>query len=181
MALDAEIKEQLGQYLQLLESEIVLQAQLKDDANSQKVKEFLQEIVAMSPMISLEEKELPRTPSFRIAKKGQESGVEFAGLPLGHEFTSFILALLQVSGRPPKVETDIVKRIQAVDEPMHFETYVSLTCHNCPDVVQAFNIMSVVIQWWKVACLKMKLKLRELCLCQLSIKMEQNLPQGVLA
>lgn len=144
MALDAEIKEQLGQYLQLLESEIVLQAQLKDDANSQKVKEFLQEIVAMSPMISLEEKELPRTPSFRIAKKGQESGVEFAGLPLGHEFTSFILALLQVSGRPPKVETDIVKRIQAVDEPMHFETYVSLTCHNCPDVVQAFNIMSVV-------------------------------------
>ena len=63
MALDAEIKEQLGQYLQLLESEIVLQAQLKDDANSQKVKEFLQEIVAMSPMISLEEKELPRSPS----------------------------------------------------------------------------------------------------------------------
>lgn len=144
MALDAEIKEQLGQYLQLLESEIVLQAQLKDDANSQKVKEFLQEIVAMSPMISLEEKELPRTPSFRIAKKGQESGVEFAGLPLGHEFTSFILALLQVSGRPPKVETDIVKRIQAVDEPMHFETYVSLTCHNCPDVVQALNIFSVL-------------------------------------
>ena len=186
MALDAEIKEQLGQYLQLLESEIVLQAQLKDDANSQKVKEFLQEIVAMSPMISLEEKELPRTPSFRIAKKGQESGVEFAGLPLGHEFTSFILALLQVSGRPPKVETDIVKRIQAVDEPMHFETYVSLTCHNCPDVVQAFNIMSVVNPnishtMVEVACLKMKLKLRELCLCQLSIKMEQNLPQGVLA
>lgn len=144
MALDAEIKEQLGQYLQLLESEIVLQAQLKDDANSQKVKVFLQEIVAMSPMISLEEKELSRTPSFRIAKKGQESGVEFAGLPLGHEFTSFILALLQVSGRPPKVEADIVKRIQTIDEPMQFETYVSLTCHNCPDVVQAFNIMSVV-------------------------------------
>ena len=82
MALDAEIKEQLGQYLQLLESEIVLQAQLKDDANSQKVKEFLQEIVAMSPMISLEEKELSRTPSFRIAKKGQESGVELLAYPL---------------------------------------------------------------------------------------------------
>lgn len=144
MALDAEIKAQLEQYLALLESDIVLQAHLADDANSQKVRDFLEEIVAMSDRLSLEDKVLSRTPSFKVAQKGQESGVEFAGLPLGHEFTSFILALLQVSGRPPKIDSELSERIKAIQTPMHFETYVSLTCHNCPDVVQAFNIMSVL-------------------------------------
>lgn len=144
MALDKEIKEQLEQYLALLESEVVFQASLASDDNSIKVKEFLEEIVAMSPMISLEELSLSRTPSFKIAKKGQTSGVEFAGLPLGHEFTSFILALLQVSGRAPKVDDTVIQQIKAIDQPLSFETYVSLTCHNCPDVVQALNIMAVV-------------------------------------
>ena len=144
MALDKEIKEQLAQYLALLESEVVFQASLASDDNSIKVKEFLEEIVAMSPMISLEELSLSRTPSFKIAKKGQTSGVEFAGLPLGHEFTSFILALLQVSGRAPKVDDTVIQQIKAIDQPLSFETYVSLTCHNCPDVVQALNIMAVV-------------------------------------
>ena len=81
MALDKEIKEQLEQYLALLESEVVFQASLASDDNSIKVKELLEEIVAMSPMISLEELSLSRTPSLKIAKKGQTSGVEFAGLP----------------------------------------------------------------------------------------------------
>ncbi len=144
MALDTQIKAQLSQYLQLLESDIVFQASLTDDEPSQKLKEFLEEIVAMSDRLSLELVTLSRTPSFRIAQVGKESGVEFAGLPLGHEFTSFVLALLQVSGRAPKVEADVVERIRAIDQVLHFETYVSLTCHNCPDVVQALNIMSVL-------------------------------------
>lgn len=144
MALDQETKAQLGQYLTLLESEVVLQAHLGDDENSGKVKDFLEEIVAMSERITIENKKLARVPSFRIAKKGGESGVEFAGLPLGHEFTSFILALLQVSGRPPKIDDELISRIKAIGTPLHFETYVSLTCHNCPDVVQAFNIMAVL-------------------------------------
>ncbi|HFI0793270.1 TPA: alkyl hydroperoxide reductase subunit F [Streptococcus suis] len=144
MALDTQIKAQLSQYLQLLESDIVFQASLTDDESSQKLKEFLEEIVAMSDRLSLELVTLSRTPSFRIAQVGKESGVEFAGLPLGHEFTSFVLALLQVSGRAPKVEADVVERIRAIDQVLHFETYVSLTCHNCPDVVQALNIMSVL-------------------------------------
>lgn len=63
---------------------------------------------------------------------------------MGHEFTSFILALLQVSGRTPKVDEEVIKRIQAVDKNLKFETYVSLTCHNCPDVVQALNIFSIL-------------------------------------
>ena len=144
MALDAQIKGQLAQYLQLLESDVVLQAQLGDDENSQKVRDFLEEIAAMSERISIAPANLSRTPSFKIAKLGQESGVEFAGLPLGHEFTSFVMALLQVSGRPPKIEDDLAARIKAIQKPLHLETYVSLTCHNCPDVVQAFNIMAVL-------------------------------------
>lgn len=144
MALDKETKDQLAQYLTLLESDVVFQASLTTDENSNKVREFLEEIVAMSPRISLEEISLSRSPSFKIAKKGETSGVEFAGLPLGHEFTSFILALLQVSGRAPKVDEAVINRIKAIDKPLAFETYISLTCHNCPDVVQALNIMSVV-------------------------------------
>ena len=144
MALDAQIKGQLAQYLQLLESDVVLQAQLGDDENSQKVRDFLEEIAAMSERISIAPANLSRTPSFKIAKQGQESGVEFAGLPLGHEFTSFVMALLQVSGRPPKIEDELAARIKAIQKPLHLETYVSLTCHNCPDVVQAFNIMAVL-------------------------------------
>ncbi|MGT2933717.1 alkyl hydroperoxide reductase subunit F [Streptococcus catagoni] len=144
MALDEEIKAQLNQYLAMLESDLVLQASLGQDENSQKVKEFIEEIASLSDRISIEDKKLSRTPSFKIAQKGKESGVEFAGIPLGHEFTSFILALLQVSGRPPKVDQDIIDRIKAIDKPYHFETFASLSCHNCPDVVQAFNIMAVL-------------------------------------
>ena len=109
-----------------------------------KCREFLEEIAEMTPRITIEAAALARTPSFTITKPGAESGIVFAGLPLGHEFTSFILALLQVSGRAPKVDDAIVARIKAIDKELHFETYVSLTCHNCPDVVQALNIMSVL-------------------------------------
>ena len=98
----------------------------------------------MSDRISLESTHLKRQPSFGIAQKGQKSRVIFSGLPMGHEFTSFILALLQVSGRPPKVDEDIIERIKKIDKTINLETYVSLTCHNCPDVVQAFNIMAVL-------------------------------------
>jgi len=144
MALDTEIKDQLTQYLELLESNIVLKTSLGDDENSGKVREFLEEIAEMTPKISLEAASLSRTPSFSVTQPNAESGIAFAGLPLGHEFTSFILALLQVAGRAPKVDDTIVKRIKAIDKELHFETYVSLTCHNCPDVVQALNIMSVL-------------------------------------
>ncbi|MFZ2482831.1 MAG: alkyl hydroperoxide reductase subunit F [Streptococcus parauberis] len=144
MSLTPDIKNQLKQYLDLLESDIVFQVNLGDDQNSKNVKEFLEEIANMSSKITIEEKSLTRQPSFKIAQLDKESGVEFAGIPLGHEFTSFVLALLQVSGRPPKIEQELANQIKAIDKELHFETYVSLSCHNCPDVVQAFNIMSVL-------------------------------------
>ena len=143
--LDAQIKAQLKQYLALLEGDLVIQVSVGEDKTSKDILELVTELANMSPRITMEETTLERTPSFAINKAGEAaSGVVFAGLPLGHEFTSLVLALLQVSGRAPKVDDAVVKRIQAIKTPMHFETYVSLTCHNCPDVVQAFNIMSIL-------------------------------------
>lgn len=143
--LDNETKEQLKQYLALLESEVIFSASLDESDNSQKVEDFLTEVAEMDAKISIEAKKLKRTPSFEMNQKGAEdSGIIFAGLPMGHEFTSFILALLQVGGRAPKIEDSMVQQIKAIDRTLNFETYVSLTCHNCPDVVQALNIMSVV-------------------------------------
>ena len=142
--LDNETKAQLAQYLELLEGDVQFLASLGTDENSKKTAEFLNEVAEMSDKITLETASLSRTPSFEINPVGGKSGITFAGLPLGHEFTSFILALLQVAGRPPKIDPEVANQIKAIDRPLHFETYVSLTCHNCPDVVQALNIMSVL-------------------------------------
>ncbi|EOH97620.1 alkyl hydroperoxide reductase subunit F [Enterococcus pallens] len=143
--LDNETKAQLKQYLELLESDVVFTASVAEDENSKKVAEFLNEVAEMTPRITVEKAALSRTPSFEINPSSTEkSGIAFAGLPMGHEFTSFILALLQVSGRAPKIEDKVAAQIKAIDKDLHFETYVSLTCHNCPDVVQALNIMSVL-------------------------------------
>lgn len=144
MALDAEVKGQLAQYLTMLESPIVLEVSLDDSDASKKMRDFVTEIVEMSENISLAEVELPRTPSFKVTKKETDSGITFAGIPMGHEFTSLILALLQVSGRAPKISDEQIALIKTINQPLAFETYVSLTCHNCPDVVQALNIMSVL-------------------------------------
>ncbi|MGX4685639.1 alkyl hydroperoxide reductase subunit F [Vagococcus sp. JNUCC 83] len=142
--LDNETKAQLKQYLELLESDIEFKASLDDSDSSKKVREFLTSVCELSPRLTLVEETLERTPSFEVSQPGKTSGVTFAGLPLGHEFSSFILALLQVSGRAPKVENSVINTIKKIDEPLSFETFVSLTCHNCPDVVQALNIMSVI-------------------------------------
>lgn len=143
--LDNETKEQLQQYLALLESEIVFSASLDESDDSKKVQEFLTEVAEMDAKIIIEGKSLTRTPSFEINRKDAEaSGIIFAGLPMGHEFTSFILALLQVGGRAPKIDDNVAQQIKSIDRTLNFETYVSLACHNCPDVVQALNIMAVL-------------------------------------
>ena len=143
--LEKEIKQQLEQYLDLLENDIVIKVSVGDDDVSKETFELVNEIAEMSSMITVEEVTLERTPSFSINRKGEpDSGVVFAGIPLGHEFTSLVLALLQVSGRAPKIEDSVIKQIQNVEGKQHFETYVSLTCQNCPDVVQALNLMSVI-------------------------------------
>ncbi|MFS0726985.1 alkyl hydroperoxide reductase subunit F [Paenibacillus sp. 1P07SE] len=144
MALDADIKEQLNQYLQMLESDLVLKVSTGEGKSSEEMQELIDELSGMTSRITVEKADLPRTPSFSVNKVGEESGIVFAGTPLGHEFTSLVLALLQVSGRAPKVDQSVIDQIKAIKGEYRFETYVSLSCHNCPDVVQALNVMSVL-------------------------------------
>ncbi|MCR8642899.1 alkyl hydroperoxide reductase subunit F [Paenibacillus sp. N1-5-1-14] len=143
MALDNEIKSQLEQYLQLLESDIVLKVSAGEDNASAEMMELINELSGMSSRITVEKVELSRTPSFSVNRVGEDTGVIFAGTPLGHEFTSLVLALLQVSGRAPKVDQSVLDQIKSVRGQFNFETYISLSCHNCPDVVQALNLMSI--------------------------------------
>jgi alkyl hydroperoxide reductase subunit F len=144
MLLDADIKAQLSQYLQLMEGDILLKVSAGTDDVSRDMLLLIDELATMSSNIKVERTELERTPSFSVNRIGEDTGVTFAGIPLGHEFTSLVLALLQVSGRAPKVEQKVIDQIKAIKGEYHFESYISLTCHNCPDVVQALNLMSIL-------------------------------------
>ena len=142
--LDTALKTQLQAYLQNLRQPIRLIATLDDSANSAEMRELLQEIATLSDKVSFESTGADkRTPSFVIAKEGDTHGVRFAAIPLGHEFTSLVLAMLWTGGHPPKVEQGVLDQIQALDADMNFEVYMSLSCHNCPDVVQAATLMAI--------------------------------------
>lgn len=150
MALEANIKAQLQQYLQMLREPIVLAESLDDSQGATEMHELLVEIVSMSDKVSLVQEDNARKPSFAVKrgdahnKASQVVGVRFAGIPLGHEFTSLVLALLHTGGHPMKLDQDKIDQIAAIEGEFHFETYVSLSCHNCPDVVQALNMMAVI-------------------------------------
>ena len=144
MLLDNDVREKLSQYLQLMENDILIKISVADDSASAQMSEFVRELAGLSAKIHVEEAALPRVPSFSINKTNQDTGITFAGIPLGHEFTSLVLALLQTSGYPPKIDASLVDQIKNVKGTFNFETYVSLTCHNCPEVVQALNIMSLL-------------------------------------
>lgn len=143
--LTAELQQQLKAYFQYLVDPVVFRLDAGDDANGQKVREFVETVAGLDSRLSVEKASLKRQPSFTIDRAGHPaSGIEFAGVPLGHEFESFVLALLQVSGHAPKITPEQQQAIDAIDQPLHFETYASLSCHNCPDVVQALDIISVL-------------------------------------
>ncbi|MBP1157054.1 MULTISPECIES: alkyl hydroperoxide reductase subunit F [unclassified Paenibacillus] len=144
MVLEADIKAQLNQYLQLMEGDVLIKVSAESDAVSKDMLALVDELSSMSSRITVEKAQLPRTPSFSVNRVGEDTGVTFAGIPLGHEFTSLVLALLQVSGRAPKVEQNVIDQIKGISGEYHFESYISLSCHNCPDVVQALNLMSVL-------------------------------------
>lgn len=127
-----------------MENDILLKVSAGDDNVSKDMLALVDELATMSSKITVEKVELERTPSFSVNRPGENTGVVFAGIPLGHEFTSLVLALLQVSGRAPKVEQKLIDQIKNIQGEYHFESYISLSCHNCPDVVQALNVMSVL-------------------------------------
>lgn len=142
--LDANLTQQLKAYLVHVRFPVELVASLGQDAKSQQMRELLDEIAALSDKVSVTTGDDDRTPSFLIRRADTDIGVRFAGLPMGHEFTSLVLALLQVGGHPSKAAQDLIEQVVALDGDYHFETYFSLSCANCPDVVQALNLMAVL-------------------------------------
>ena len=143
--LDQNMTAQLQQLLGNLREPVELRASLDDSDKSKQTEELLKEIEALHDLVSYSRTdENERRPSFEIARRDTDVGVHFAGLPLGHEFTSLVLALLQVGGHPVKISDEQAQQIRDIEGEYHFETYMSLTCQNCPDVVQALNAMSVI-------------------------------------
>ena len=143
--LDANLKTQLKAYLEKVTQPIEIVASLDDSAKSAELNELLEEIASLSGQITLVRRDDDkRKPSFAINRVGSDIGVRFAGIPLGHEFTSLVLALLQVGGHPSKTAADVIEQVKNLDGDYRFETYFSLSCQNCPDVVQALNLMSVL-------------------------------------
>jgi alkyl hydroperoxide reductase subunit F len=144
--LDAKLKTQLKGYLERLTQPVELVASVDDNDKSHEMLELLAEIVSLSPLVTLDpvRDETQVKPSFALRRPGQPARVRFAGLPMGHEFTSLVLALLQTGGHPPKAAAELIEQIRDLEGDFTFETFVSLSCQSCPDVVQALNLMAVI-------------------------------------
>ena len=148
--LDTALKTQLKAYLEKLQRPIELVAAADEGASSQEMLALLRDIAELSPKVTLVQRADAgeRIPSFSIGPAGEPARIRFAGLPMGHEFTSLVLALLQSGGHPPKVEPALIEQIRALQPAdggeYRFETYMSLSCQNCPDVVQALNLLAVL-------------------------------------
>src|ERR1700755_2082467 len=143
--LDSNLKAQLTAYLERVKLPFTITASLGDGESSREMHEFLQDIVGLTDKITLKTDGTDaRRPSFTLARDGESERIRFAAIPMGHEFTSLVLALLQVGGHPPRVEQETVDQIRDLDGDFSFETYFSLSCQNCPDVVQALNLMAVL-------------------------------------
>ena len=143
--LDAPTTAQLKAYLANLRRPVELVATLGDTPKSAEMRALVEEVAALSDKVSARfDGTDERAPSFAVrADEGRAQAV-FAGLPMGHEFTSLVLALLHVGGHPPKEDADLLDQVRGLEGPLHFETFFSLTCQNCPDVVQALNIMAAL-------------------------------------
>ncbi|AZC70133.1 alkyl hydroperoxide reductase subunit F [Pseudomonas chlororaphis] len=143
--LDANLKAQLKSYLERVTQPIEIVASLDDGAKSQEMLELLKDVASLSSQITLLDNGSDgRKPSFSINRPGSDISLRFAGIPMGHEFTSLVLALLQVGGHPSKASVEVIEQIRALKGEFNFETYFSLSCQNCPDVVQALNLMAVL-------------------------------------
>ena len=143
--LDATIKAQLKAYLERLQRPIELVASLDDSTKAQELRGLLTDIAELSDKVALRTNgQHALRPSFGVAEPGEAPRIHFAGIPMGHEFTSLVLALLQTGGHPPKVDAAVIEQIKALPGKFEFETFISLSCHNCPDVVQALNLMAVL-------------------------------------
>ncbi|WP_192558105.1 alkyl hydroperoxide reductase subunit F [Pseudomonas allokribbensis] len=143
--LDANLKAQLKSYLERVTQPIEIVASLDDGAKSREMLDLLKDVASLSHQITLiDSGDDARKPSFSINRPGADISLRFAGIPMGHEFTSLVLALLQVGGHPSKASVEVIEQIRSLKGEFNFETYFSLSCQNCPDVVQALNLMAVL-------------------------------------
>ncbi|QQD18143.1 alkyl hydroperoxide reductase subunit F [Spongiibacter nanhainus] len=144
--LDANMKKQLEGYLQNLKTPVELLAYLGEDDKSRELATLMDELAALSPLVSVAEGEddSARRPSMGVRSSAKGTELRFAGIPLGHEFTSLVLALLHSGGHPIKLDEDVIQQVAALEGDFHFETFISLSCQNCPDVVQALNMMAAI-------------------------------------
>jgi alkyl hydroperoxide reductase subunit F len=143
--LDPNLKAQLKAYLERVKLPFEITASLDDSAAAQEMHGLLKDIVGLTDKITLKTDGTDsRRPSFTLSRPGDSERIRFAAIPMGHEFTSLVLALLQVGGHPPKIEAELIDQIKNLEGDLRFETYMSLTCHNCPDVVQALNLLAVL-------------------------------------
>ncbi|WLG93900.1 alkyl hydroperoxide reductase subunit F [Pseudomonas sp. Z1-14] len=143
--LDANLKAQLKSYLERVTQPIEIVASLDDGAKSQEMLALLKDVASLSNQITLLDNGTDaRKPSFSLNRPGADISLRFAGIPMGHEFTSLVLALLQVGGHPSKASVEVIEQIRSLKGEFNFETYFSLSCQNCPDVVQALNLMAVL-------------------------------------
>jgi len=144
--LDASLKTQLKDLLEKVTHPVVLVANVAEDEKSAEMLEMLKDIASLSPQVAMVQQRdtALRAPSFSVNRQGEDTGIRFAGLPMGHEFSSLVLALLQAGGYPPKISAEEIAQIRSLEGEFVFETYISLSCHNCPEVVQALNLMAVL-------------------------------------
>ncbi|MBK3870526.1 alkyl hydroperoxide reductase subunit F [Stutzerimonas frequens] len=143
--LDTNLKTQLKAYLEKVTQPFEIVASLDDGEKSREMLSLLQDIASLSDKITLKtDGDDARKPSFSLNRIGGNISLRFAGIPMGHEFTSLVLALLQVGGHSSKTAPEVIEQIKALDGDYRFETYFSLSCQNCPDVVQALNLMAVL-------------------------------------
>lgn len=143
--LDDTLQSQLKAYLERVTQPFEIVASLDDGDSSRDMLALLQQVAGLSPHITLKTDGTDaRRPSFSLNRIGADMKLRFAAIPLGHEFTSLVLALLWVGGHPPKVEPDTIAQIKSLPGTYDFEVYMSLTCHNCPDVVQALSLLAVL-------------------------------------
>ena len=144
--LDQALKSQLAAYLERVTLPFELVASLDGSETAQQMRELLETIQSLRAdkiSLRLDGQDL-RKPSFALQRADGSLKLRFAGLPLGHEFTSLVLALLWTGGHPPKAEPEVIEQIKGLDGDFDFEVYMSLSCHNCPDVVQALSLMAVL-------------------------------------
>lgn len=144
--LDTNLKQQLTTYLQNLTSAVELSVFLGDDVKSKELKSLVSEIAQMSTLVTVVEADASneRVPSMRVKSVKTGGEMRFAGVPMGHEFTSLVLALLHSGGHPIKLDQEVIEQVAALEGEYSFETYISLSCQNCPDVVQALNMMAAI-------------------------------------